>query len=78
MLAALGGSGNVLQLETAAGRLLVSTVDPALVDEPALTVLGIRGVAKPPGLPLQVLLAGSVESTLEPLRRLLTTARAST
>jgi PTS system N-acetylglucosamine-specific IIC component len=78
MLAALGGSGNVLQLEPAAGRLLVSTVDPALVDESALAALGIRGVAKPPGLPLQVLLAGSVESTLGPLRRLLTAARAST
>ena len=77
MLAALGGPGNVRQLETAGGRLLVSAVDPSLVDESALAALGARGVARPHGLPLQVLLAGSAESTVEPLRRLLTAVRTS-
>jgi PTS system N-acetylglucosamine-specific IIC component len=77
MLAALGGPGNVRQLETAAGRLLVSAVDPSLIDESALAALGIRGVARPRDLPIQVLVAGSVESTVEPLRRLLTAARTS-
>src|SRR5882757_53460 len=33
MLAALGGLGNVSKLETAAGRLLISTVRPDLIDE---------------------------------------------
>jgi N-acetylglucosamine PTS system EIICBA or EIICB component len=71
MLAALGGSRNVLRLETGGGRLLISTADPSLVDESALAGLGIRGVAKPHGLPIQILVAGLVESTAEPLRRLL-------
>jgi PTS system N-acetylglucosamine-specific IIC component len=71
MLAALGGLGNVSKLETAAGRLLISTVRPDLIDEPALRALGIRGVARAGGVPIQVLVAGGVEDTAEPLRRLL-------
>jgi N-acetylglucosamine PTS system EIICBA or EIICB component len=71
MLTALGGRGNVLKLETAAGRLLISTVRPELIDEAALRVLGIRAIARPVGLAVQVLVAGGVEETAEPLRRLL-------
>jgi PTS system N-acetylglucosamine-specific IIC component len=71
MLAALGGHGNVRKLETAAGRLLISTVRPELINEAALRVLGIRGIARPVGLAVQVLVAGGVEETAEPLRRLL-------
>jgi PTS system N-acetylglucosamine-specific IIC component len=74
MLAALGGLRNVLKVETGGGRLLISTVDPAMVDEPALAALGVRGVARPHGLPIQVLIAGPLESTAEPLRRLLSPA----
>jgi PTS system N-acetylglucosamine-specific IIC component len=71
MLAALGGRGNLLKLETAAGRLLISTVRPELIDEAALRMLGIRGIARPVGLAVQVLVTGGVEETAEPLRRLL-------
>jgi PTS system N-acetylglucosamine-specific IIC component len=71
MLAALGGRGNVLKLETAAGRLLISTVRPESIDEAALRILGIRGIARPAGLAMQVLVTGGVEETAEPLRRLL-------
>jgi PTS system N-acetylglucosamine-specific IIC component len=71
MLAALGGRGNVLKLETAAGRLLISTVRPESIDEAALRILGIRGIARPAGLAVQVLVTGGVEETAEPLRRLL-------
>ena len=71
MLAALGGHGNVRKLETAAGRLLISTVRPELIDEAALRLLGIRGIARPVGLAVQVLVAGGVEETAEPLRRAL-------
>jgi PTS system N-acetylglucosamine-specific IIC component len=71
MLAALGGHGNVLKLETAAGRLLISTVRPELIDAAALRMLGIRGIARPAGLAVQVLVAGGVEETAAPLRRLL-------
>jgi len=71
MLAALGGRGNVLKLETAAGRLLISTARPELIDEAALRILGIRGIARPVGLAVQVLVTGGVEETADPLRRLL-------
>jgi len=71
MLAALGGHGNVRKLETAAGRLLISTVRPELIDEAALRKLGVRGIARPVGLAVQVLVTGGVEETAEPLRRLL-------
>jgi N-acetylglucosamine PTS system EIICBA or EIICB component len=71
MLAGLGGRGNILKLETAAGRLLISTIRPESIDEAALRILGIRGIARPVGMPLQVLVTGSVEETAEPLRRLL-------
>src|SRR6202795_2337135 len=71
LLAALGGRGNVVKLETAAGRLLISTVRPESIDEAALRILGIRGIARPAGLAVQVLVTGGVEETAEPLRRLL-------
>jgi PTS system N-acetylglucosamine-specific IIC component len=71
VLAALGGRGNVLKLETGAGRLLVSTARPELIDEAALRKLGIRGIARPAGLAVQVLVKGGVEETAEPLRGLL-------
>jgi N-acetylglucosamine PTS system EIICBA or EIICB component len=71
MLTALGGRGNVVKLETAAGRLLISTVRPESIDEAALRILGIRGIARPAGLAVQVLVTGGVEETAEPLRRLL-------
>jgi PTS system N-acetylglucosamine-specific IIC component len=74
MLAALGGRGNVVKLETAAGRLLISAVRPESIDETALRILGIRGIARPAGLAVQVLVTGGVEETAEPLRRLLAEA----
>jgi PTS system N-acetylglucosamine-specific IIC component len=74
MLAALGGRGNILEIETAAGRLLVSVSRPDLIDEPALRALGIRGVAKSSGKPTQLLVSGGVEATAESLHRLLRAA----
>jgi N-acetylglucosamine PTS system EIICBA or EIICB component len=71
MLAALGGRGNILKIETAAGRLLISMSRPELIDEPALCALGIRGVAKSSGKPTQLLVSGGVEDTAESLHRLL-------
>ena len=45
VLAALGGKSNVRKVEKAAGRLVVTVVDAAHVDEKALVELGARGVA---------------------------------
>jgi PTS system N-acetylglucosamine-specific IIC component len=46
-LAGLGGRANVKQVESAAGRLLVTVSDARRVDERALAALGARGVAMP-------------------------------
>jgi PTS system N-acetylglucosamine-specific IIC component len=71
LLAALGGRPNVMDLETAAGRLLIRTARPESIDEAALAKLGIRGVAHSAADRVQVLFAGVVEEWAEPLRRLL-------
>jgi PTS system N-acetylglucosamine-specific IIC component len=71
LLAALGGRPNVMDLETAAGRLLIRTARLESVDEPALAKLGIRGIARSAADRVQVLVAGPVEKWAEPLRRLL-------
>jgi len=71
LLAALGGRTNVIDLETAAGRLLIHTARPESIDEPALAKLGIRGIARSSADRVQVLVAGVVEEWAEPLRRLL-------
>lgn len=45
-LAALGGAGNVLEVEACATRLRLSLVDDARLDEAALKQLGARGVVR--------------------------------
>jgi PTS system N-acetylglucosamine-specific IIC component len=71
LLAALGGRGNVLDLATAAGRLLIRTARPDSVDEPALEKLGIRGIAHSAADSIQILTTGPAEEWAAPLRRLL-------
>jgi len=71
LLAALGGRDNVVDLATAAGRLLIRTARPERIDESALARLGIRGIARSAADSVQVLVAGPVEEWGEPLRRLL-------
>ena len=58
VLAALGGAGNVGQVEAASNRLLVSLIDLAGVDEAALRKLGVRGVAHLAARRVQLILAG--------------------
>ena len=70
-LAALGGRGNVVELATAAGRLLIRIVQPGSVDESALKKLGIRGIARSAADSIQILTAGSAEDWAAPLRSLL-------
>jgi PTS system N-acetylglucosamine-specific IIC component len=70
-LAALGGRGNIVDLATAAGRVLVRTAQPGSVDEPALKKLGVRGIAYSAADSIQILTAGSAEDWAAPLRRLL-------
>jgi N-acetylglucosamine PTS system EIICBA or EIICB component len=71
LLAALGGRGNILELATFANRLLIRTARPDKIDEPALSRLGIRGIARSTADGIQVLVSGPVETWAEPLRRML-------
>jgi PTS system N-acetylglucosamine-specific IIC component len=58
-LAALGGAGNVIEVEACATRLRLSLVDNARLDEAALKQLGARGVLR--------LTAGSAQVIVGPL-----------
>jgi N-acetylglucosamine PTS system EIICBA or EIICB component len=71
LLAALGGRNNIVDLATAAGRLLVRTARPDKIDESALVKLGIRGIARSAADRVQLLVAGPAEEWDGPLRLLL-------
>ena len=71
LLAALGGRDNIVDFETAAGRLLIRTALPNSVDEAALATLGVRGIARSAADSIQVLVSGSVQEWSAPLRRML-------
>ena len=55
-LAALGGRGNVSSVGAASSRLWLDLVDPAQVDEAALTTLGVRLIARPSPATLQLIM----------------------
>jgi PTS system N-acetylglucosamine-specific IIC component len=71
LLAALGGRANILELETAPGRLLLRLARVESIDETALARPGVRGVARPGGAAVHLLVAGPVEDTAAPLRALI-------
>jgi N-acetylglucosamine PTS system EIICBA or EIICB component len=74
ILAALGGRGNVLGVDAFAGRLLVRTERQERIDEPALTAIGVRGIARSNGTSIQLLVAGNAKDCAQALRRMLTAA----
>src|SRR3990170_2017506 len=55
-LAALGGPANVRSVDACMTRLRLTMADPAAVDEPRLKALGARGMVRPGGDALQVVL----------------------
>jgi PTS system N-acetylglucosamine-specific IIC component len=68
LLAALGGPANILELAAAPGRLLLKLVRTDDVDDSSLMRLGLRGVARPGGSLMHLLLPGSVADMLEAMR----------
>ncbi|MFC8599182.1 MULTISPECIES: glucose PTS transporter subunit EIIB [unclassified Isoptericola] len=69
ILAALGGSRNVVELEPCITRLRVEVSDPALVDEPGLKASGAFGVVRS-GRVVQVIVgpeADELAAQLDPL-----------
>jgi PTS system N-acetylglucosamine-specific IIC component len=71
VLAALGGRGNVTAVESLAGRVAVRVTEFAAIDPGLLMTLGVRGIAHPSAASVQLLVSGSAEDWLQPLRRLL-------
>jgi len=71
LLDSLGGRTNVRELAVAPGRLLLQLVRLEAVNDAALAALGLRGVARPGDDRLQLLVAGAVEATAQPLGALL-------
>jgi len=71
LLAALGGRANVLDLQTAPGRLLLKLARMESVNATALAGRGMRGIARPGGAALHLLVEGPVDDTAAPLRALM-------
>ncbi|MDB5432493.1 MAG: N-acetyl-D-glucosamine transporter [Caulobacter sp.] len=74
ILAALGGPSNLLAVEGAANRLLVSLVNTANIDETAMNALGLRGLTRTSGDRAQLLLAGPAAGTARALGAMLPVA----
>src|SRR4051794_32622745 len=53
-VAALGGGANLKTIDACTTRLRLSLADPAAIDEPALRALGARGIVRPGGDSVQV------------------------
>jgi glucose-like phosphotransferase system IIB component len=71
LLAALGGRGNLIAVETAASRLRLSVRDAARVDAPRIRDLGLRGVAVPQPGCVHVIVGPGAAAAGAQLKRLL-------
>jgi PTS system N-acetylglucosamine-specific IIC component len=70
-IAALGGSGNLLNVDACTTRLRLRLADPALVDEAALRKLGSRGVLKLGEQSVQVVLGPIADQVASEIREAL-------
>lgn len=69
ILAGLGGSENIVDLEACITRLRVEVEDPDLVDEAALRSAGAFGVVKA-GSAVQVVVGGDADNIAEDIEDL--------
>jgi len=67
LLAALGGATNLNSAEPAANRILVGLTDPSRIDEAALAILGVRGVAASGDRSAHLVLAGAAAGPAQAL-----------
>jgi N-acetylglucosamine PTS system EIICBA or EIICB component len=67
-VAALGGRSNLQSVDACTTRLRLSVADPAAIDEPALRALGARGIVRPGGNALQVVLGPIADQVADELR----------
>lgn len=69
LAAALGGADNILLVDACTTRLRLRLAEPARTDEAALKALGARGILKPGGQAVQVVLGPEADSVAVELRR---------
>ncbi|MDY7529010.1 MULTISPECIES: glucose PTS transporter subunit EIIB [Cryobacterium] len=70
ILAGLGGSGNLVEIEACITRLRTEVKDPALVNEPALKAAGAHGVFRS-GTIVQVVVGPEADNLAEDIEDLL-------
>jgi PTS system N-acetylglucosamine-specific IIC component len=77
-VAALGGPSNLKSVDACMTRLRLTLADSARIDEPALRALGAKGIVRPGGDALQVVLGPIADQVVEEIRaaRTLSTPRA--
>ncbi|WP_408590902.1 N-acetylglucosamine-specific PTS transporter subunit IIBC [Novosphingobium sp.] len=68
-VAALGGVGNLVKVDACTTRLRLVMVDPAAIDEAALRRLGARGVVRPGGTALQVVIGPTADALASDIRQ---------
>ena len=68
LLTALGGRANIRAIELASTRVRVNVADPSLVDQHAVGLLGLRGVAMPSAHWVHLLIGSAAETTARRLR----------
>ena len=73
-LAALGGAGNITDLENCATRLRMELADVSKVDEAALKSAGAAGTMKPGGHSVQVIYGTSVQFVKDAMERIMSGA----
>lgn len=72
---ALGGAANIRAVDACTTRLRLQLVDPAGVDEAGLKALGARGVVRPGGSTLQVVLGPTADGVANDIRAALQVPR---
>lgn len=72
-LVALGGVGNIIEVNACLTRLRVALNRPDAIDEEALRKLGATGISRPGGNNLQVIVGYDAEAIRDELRQLLFT-----
>lgn len=70
LVLALGGAANLQSIDACTTRLRLILIDPAKVDEAALKALGARGVVRPGGNALQVVLGPIADRVAGEMRAL--------
>ncbi|TFI59046.1 PTS N-acetyl-D-glucosamine transporter [Sphingomonas parva] len=71
LVGALGGAANILRVDACMTRLRLELADPNLADEAALRALGAKGVVRPGGGALQVVLGPIADQVAGELRQAL-------